>query len=128
MTKNVAEKILTPAQRRAIEHLLTAQNAREAAKLAGVNPRTLYRWMQEPAFVAALREAESEAIAALSRSLVALGESATAALNDALDKKQKITVRLRASEIVIGNLLRLRELVDLEERLSKLEQMTNGNN
>lgn len=120
--KDIAtEKSLTPSQRKAIESLLTAGNVTAAAQTAGVNRGTIYRWMDDSFFVTALREAESEAVAGLSRSLAGLGESAAAALRDALDASQKVTIRLRASEIVIANLLRIRELVDIESRLQALE-------
>lgn len=122
MTENEMEKKLSPRQLRAIQALLTAGNAAAAAAQAEIAPSTLYRWMREEPFVNALRVAEAEAIEGLSRSLAGLGESATAALRDALDASQKITIRLRASEVVIGNLLKIRELVDIEQRLLALEQ------
>lgn len=122
MSENVTEKNLTPGQLKAIDALLTTGSPSEAATAAGVNRRTLYRWQKEPAFVAALREAEQDAVTGLSRALSGLGDSAAQALRDALSSHQKITVRLRASEIVIGNLLRIRELVDLEERIAALER------
>ena len=122
MTENVTEeKDLSPGQLKAIEALLTCGNAVAAAKAAGVARRTLYRWMQDPLFVDALRAAEADAVKGLSRLLAGLGESAGLALSDALAPGQKITVRLRAAEIVFGNLLRLRELVDLEARITALE-------
>lgn len=122
MTEQETEKkLLTPGQRRAIEALLTSGNVTAAALAAGVVRGTLYRWMADESFIAELRQAEAEALAGLSRSLAGLGDSAAAALRDALGSHQKITVRLRASEIVIANLLRLRELVDIEERLRRLE-------
>lgn len=128
MSENATKKTLTPAQRRCIEALLTAPSATEAAKMVGIHRRTLYRWLRDPVFVAALREAEGEAVATLSRTLAGLGEDAAAALRDALKPGQKMSIRLRASEVVIGNLLRIRELVDLENRLTKLEAQANENN
>lgn len=115
------EKTLTGPQLRAIDALLTSGNIGEAAIAAGVNRRTLDRWRREDAFVAALREAEADAVAGLSRNLAGLGDGAAAALRDALDSGEKMSTRLRAAEIVIGNLLKLRELVELEERIGALE-------
>jgi hypothetical protein len=93
----------------------------QVCALAGVNRATLYKWQANEAFAAALREAEAEAVAALSRALAGLGDAAAAALRDALGPGQKITVRLRAAEIVTDRLLKIRELVSLEERLAALE-------
>lgn len=121
MPDETTEKKLTPAQRKAIEALLVSGNTTEAAKAAGVNRVTLYRWRNDPAFAEALRDAEAEALAGLSRSLAGLADGVAAALRDALAPGQKISVRLRASEIVIDRLLRLRELVEVERRLAVLE-------
>lgn len=122
MTEITTEKKLTPAQRKAIETLLTSGDVSQAALAAGVNRATLYIWRRQPHFQDALKEAEAEAVEGLSRALAGLGDSAAQALRDALEPGNKITTRLRASEIVISNLLRLRELVDIEERLAALER------
>ena len=121
MSDNGTQKTLQPAQRKAIEALLTCGNVASAALAADVGRTTIYRWMKEDYFIAELRTAEQEAVAGLARALAGLGDGAAEALRDALKPDQKITVRLRASEIVTANLLRLRELVTLEERLAALE-------
>lgn len=122
MTEIATEKKLSPAQRKAIECLLTTGNITAAALAADVNRNTLYRWMRDETFAAELQTAEAEAVQGLSRVLAGLGDSAAAALKDALDSGQKITVRLRAAEIVTDRLLKIRELVELEQRIAALEQ------
>ncbi|MEZ4614084.1 MAG: hypothetical protein R2867_01020 [Caldilineaceae bacterium] len=112
---------MTPQQRKAIESLLTQGNAVAAAEAAGIHRTTLYRWMKDQAFVDALADAEAEAVKGLSRNLAGLGALATDALRDALERHQKITVRLRAAEVVTDRLLKIRELVDIEQRLEELE-------
>ena len=55
-------KKLGRKQEAAVLALLSSRNVEEAARVAGVNPRTLYRWQKEPEFDAAYREAtETEA-------------------------------------------------------------------
>lgn len=115
-------KELTTQQRQALEALLQAGSLTDAAKQAGVNRVTLYRWLQDATFQAALRSAESEALAALSRRLVVMGDAAAAALSDALAPERDIRDRLRAAQIVLDNLLKLKELLDFEQRLAALEQ------
>ena len=105
MIENETPKKISPSQRKGIEALLTEGSLLAAAEAAGVTRGTLYRWLKDPAFTEALRAAEAEAIAALSRSLAGLGESAAAAFRDALDPGQKITVRLRAAEALTDRLL-----------------------
>jgi phage terminase small subunit len=119
MAQNDTE--LTTNQQRALDALLTTGTITEAAKVAGCGRRTLYRWMAEPSFAAALRAAESDALAALSRRLVTMGEAAAAALTDALAPERDIRDRLRAAEIVLNNLLKIKELLDFETRLRALE-------
>ena len=115
-------KKISPTQRKVIELLLTSSTVGEAAEAARVSRGSVYRWMKDDTFISELRTAEAEAVQGLSRALVGLGEKATKALADALDS-DKIAIRLRASEIVINNLLRLRELVDVEHRLAELEKL-----
>lgn len=120
MNENETQKKLTPAQRLTIEKLLTCGDVQDAATAANVARSSVYRWMKEPVFLAELRTAESAAIAGLSRSLAGLGALAASALRDGLSDP-KMTIRLRSAEVVIGNLLKLRELVDIETRIAALE-------
>ncbi len=113
---------LTPKQRRAVRALLAAPDVTTAAKETGVSRDTLYRWLAEPAFVAALREGEAVALAAVSRSLVRLAERAAATLEGAMtDEVVPAATRVRAADAVLGRLLQVRELVTLEARVRELE-------
>jgi transposase-like protein len=120
------EKKLTPQRRRAIEALLTNGNVSQAADDAGVHRSTLYKWMADHEFRSALHDAEAEAVRNLSRTLAGLAAGAAAAFRDGLHESQDIKIRLRAAEAVASNLLRLRELVAFEERLSALEAAQRG--
>lgn len=122
MNEKQTEKRLTPGQRKAVETLLTTGNVTEAALSAGCHRSTLYKWMDDETFTTALAEAEAEAVRSLSRNLAGLGDLATTALRAALGADQKMTVRLRAAEIVTDRLLKIRELVEFEQRLSALEK------
>lgn len=119
-------KLLSAQQRRAVEALLTHGTVKAAAEAAGVTRKTMYRWQGTPEFIAAVKEAEAAAIEELSRALTGLGREALQALRDALAPTQRMNHRLRAAEIALGNLLRVRELVEIEERLARLEAMSNG--
>lgn len=126
----MAEKVtknLSPKQLKTIETLLTNGSVDSAATAAGVSRNSIYKWFKDETFVSELRKAEAEALTSLSRSLVGLGDKATEALRAALDDI-KPSVRLRAAEIVLGNLLRLRELVDIESRLTALEKNYENSN
>ena len=64
-------------QEEAIAALLSQRNVEEAARLAGVGVRTLYRWMKEPAFDTAYREAKR---AAFSQAIARLHQMSSAAV------------------------------------------------
>ena len=129
MSEKVTPKI-TPKQRKAIESLMANANVLEAAKAARVSRQTIYRWMNtDQAFQQALCRAETEALTGLSRSLVALGVKATQTLEQTLsDQGSSAGARVRAADIILGRLLQLRELVSLEERISRLEQQIESKN
>jgi hypothetical protein len=104
----------------AVLALLTEGDASKAAAVAGVSRQSLYRWMKAPAFAAALRTAETEALRGLSRRLAGLGDAAADALQDALDEGQPIGIRLRAADLVTARGPALAEVTDLIERLEAL--------
>ena len=115
-------EMVTPRQRKAIEALLTCGNVTQAAEAAGVTRNTLYRWFKQEPFKVALAAAEGEAMQALSRTLVRLGDKAGAVLEGVLtDKEAGDPVRLRAVAILLQNLVKLREAGALEERIAALE-------
>ncbi len=115
---------LTPRQQRALQALLSASSLGEAARLAGVHRRTLWRWLRQERFRAALAEAEKEALESLERTLVRLGEKAAATLAAAMDNpKASDAARVRAADVVLSRLLQLRELVALDRRVARLEQL-----
>lgn len=122
-----ATETLTPEQLKALTALLEHGDKSKAAKAAKVSRTTLYRWMnQDPAFQAALDAATRQALKEFSLTLTRLAAKAAQALDDALGSGQEMRDRLRAADIVTGRLLAVRELVDLEERLKRLEAMAHG--
>lgn len=116
---------LAPSKRRAIDALLLTGRIGEAAEAVGISRSTLGRWLRDPVFRQALREAEAAALDELQRRLVALGGSAADALAAAL-KHDDVRIKLRAADVTLTRLLQLRELVDLEERLARLEAQAQG--
>jgi hypothetical protein len=117
----------TPRQRKAIEALLTTGDKSAAARAAQVRRSTIYRWLRQPHFQAALAEAEAEALVSLSRTLVRLGDKAGRTLESAMDDPDAaLSHRIRAADIVLSRLLQLRELVDLEARVCELERKLAG--
>ena len=123
MTRNVTNTEITPKQRKAVEALLVTGDVSAAAKETGVSRESLYRWLKQPIFLEAVREAEARALDELSRLLVRLGRSAATTLAKAMnDAETPAATRVRAADVVLARLLQLRELATLEARVADLER------
>src|SRR3712207_2008767 len=114
---------LSPKQRKAVEALLTTGEVKAAAAEAGIHRDTLHRWLKDPVFLGAVRQAEAAALDELSRLLVRLGRTAVATIAKAMsDSGTPVATRVRAADVALGRLLQLRELAQLEARVQALEQ------
>jgi hypothetical protein len=117
---------LTLKQQQAVNLLIGGRNAAQTARELGLHENTLYKWNKLPEFQDALKQAEREAMRAVSISLLGLAEKATDTLNGVMDKDSaRDSSKVRAADIVLGRLLQTRELLELEERISKLEERLN---
>jgi transposase-like protein len=109
----------------AVAALLTQRNVEEAAKAVGISTRTLLRWMKEPEFQAAYREARrtaySQAVARLQQGATA---AATTLLKVMLDQTTPASVRVRAAECVMNHSSKAIEIEDVEARVAELERAT----
>jgi hypothetical protein len=124
-TNRTLESSLSPKQRRAVTALLATGEVTAAAKEAQVSKDSLYRWLKQPLFLQAVREAEAAALDELSRLLVRLGRTAAATLAKAMsDPTVPWATRVRAADASLGRLLQLRELATLEARVTELEHLS----
>jgi transposase-like protein len=118
---------VTPKQRKAIAALLSSRTIQDAAKAAKVSERTLYRWMNNPDFRAALADAESDAIDQATRRLIDLQDAAIDALKSLLtNKKASPWVKLQAAQMVLNSVPKRREQNKVESELEELEVLVNG--
>lgn len=125
-TKGNPEELTTP-KRRAIAALLSTRNVLEAARAAHVGERTLHRWLCEPVFRAAVLEAEGAAIDQAARRLIGMQDGAIDTLSELLDDVgTPAAVKLRTAQAILDYLLRLRELRNVEQRLTDLEAAIYG--
>ena len=114
---------LTSRQRRGVTALLNERDLKTAAERVQVSERTLYRWLETPGFVAALRAAEGDALDAAARRLLTLQDPAISVITWVMaEKSNSAGVRLKAAQMVLDYLLKLRELRTLELRLEALEK------
>jgi len=124
MSENVS---LTPRQKRAVAALIQARTIAEAAEIASVSERQLFRWMHEPVFLLELRAAEGEAISEAVRSLIVDLRANHDFMRTTRDDPNEVSaIRLRAAMALDGSLLKWREFENVEERLNALESEVFG--
>ncbi len=107
----------------AILALLSQRSVEEAARVAGVGARTLYRWMKEPEFDAAYRDAKR---AVFSQSIARLHQLTSAAVTTLgkamLDPNSPPATKVRAADSILDHTAKAIELEDFEARLAELER------
>ena len=107
----------------AIAALLSHRSIEDAAREVGVSANTLLRWMKEPEFQAACREARRTVFShAIGRLQDAAGAAATTLLKIMVDLSTPAGTRLRAIEIVLEQAAKAGEMEDLDDRVARLEQ------
>jgi hypothetical protein len=123
MAENGAQlKELTSAQRKGIAALLKERNIEAAAKASQISERTLWRWLSEDHFKAALAAEETALIDFAVRQLLQLQQGAIGILAKVLaDPKTPASVKVRAALGMLDITVKLRELRNVEERLCALE-------
>jgi AcrR family transcriptional regulator len=123
MRRSETDSKLTSRQAKALEALISETSVQGAADAAGVSRATLYRWLREETFAAALREARARIFESLLTDLHAIGRLAIDALREVLeDKKANPSTRVKASLGALSVIIRAREIIETEERLRELEE------
>jgi hypothetical protein len=116
-----SESGITTKQHKAIAALLSERTIGAAAKKAGIAERTLYTWMNEPAFRAALRDVEKSMLESVTRRL-SVGQSAALDTLETLITKAKHESTRRQAAIDWLNLsLKFIDVLNIDERLTALE-------
>jgi len=114
-------------QEAAVLALLSAKNAEDAARAAGVTPRTLYRWQKEPIFDAACRAAKRAAFRQTIGRLQHLSSAAVSTLGKVmLDPATPAATKVRAADSILDHTIRAMEDEDILARLAALEEAAEG--
>jgi len=110
--------------------LVCGASVEAAARKAGIPRRTAYRRLKDPRFIKRFQEARAEVTKRTSALLSAGSLEATKALMELISHKSPPATRLGAARAIIELGTKLREMVELEERLQALEERleANGNN
>ena len=129
-SENVRETArLSAKQQRAIEALLSGATKGDAAATAGVNPRTLNRWINEDVlFWDTLQGESKKTVFDATRRLTAAMETAVTVMTEVMeDASAPAAVRLRAAQVVTETAVKLIETTDILRRLDELETRVTGN-
>ena len=118
---------LTPKRRRFVAALMSSRTRAAAARVAGISEKTAERWVKDAAIKAALAEAQSGALTQVTRQLVDAMTKALETLESVhLDSDNAASARVSAARAILDGGLKYVELVDLTERVAKLEGVVNG--
>jgi len=111
-------------QAAAIAALLSQRTIEEAARVAAVGARTLFRWLEMPEFREAYLQARRQAVGQASARLQqATGAAVSVLLTLMLDSHAPAASRVRAAHSVLDLSAKALELEDLEVRLQRLEEI-----
>jgi transposase len=114
---------LTGKQNRAIAALLAHRTIEEAAKGIGISSRTIYRWLESNGFRQALLQAEGRVVDEAARRLIGGKDVALDTLAELMESAESESVRRQAASNWLEQLIRIRELRNIEKRLSALEEV-----
>ncbi len=113
---------LSAKQQRAILALLSEPGIDAAARKAGVNPATLWRWQRQPHFREALAEARRQAFSQATTRLAAVAAQAAEELYSIVrSPTAPPAARVSAARAILENARQTLELDDLAERLTAVE-------
>ncbi len=113
---------LTAKQQRAIKALLDEPTTKAAAESAKVGETTLHRWLNDPAFSSAYREARGRLLETTLTRLQQVSGKAVDTLETVMtDEAAKGSERVSAAKAVLEMTLKAREVLETEERLRALE-------
>lgn len=115
-------------QEAAIAALLTQPTVEKAARVAGIGPRTLSRWLRVPEFVEAYRRARLDASSPTLALLQKGSPNAVAILHNAMaDRNTPAAVRVRAADCFLNHAMKARQIDAVEARAAAAPSDTDLN-
>ena len=115
---------LTRNQKRAIKALMQYPTVDQVAGVIGVNPRTIHRWLDLPDFRRELASSEGASLDRVTRRLLMLSDKAINSIEDIIDYPDQpgASNKRLAAQAILDQVVKLRELRNVESRLSDLEK------
>jgi transposase-like protein len=110
-------------QEEAVAALLTQRNIDEAAKSVGIASNTLLKWMKQPEFDKAYRDARRAAFGqAVARLQQGTAAAPTTLLKTMIEPGTPASVRVRAAEAIFNHAAKAIEIEDIDARVTELER------
>ncbi len=118
----ISQAQLSPRQERAIIEILAAPSLEEARRRVHASKSAFYGWLKDAGFKAELkRQREAMTAQAFERLQAGLARAVDKLL-DLLEKGKEQT-QLRSAQTILDQSLKVKELQELEERLSAVESV-----
>jgi len=114
-------KKLTPKQIHFLQNYFLSGSIEEACRKTGVSRQIYYEWLSNPEFKKALEDSRQNYLNLVMGEIEKSIEGAIRVLRDALNDKSGY-IRLRAAQLILDYSLKLRERLELEERIKKIEE------
>jgi hypothetical protein len=113
---------LTEDQERILQAVLSSQTMGQAAEALDISRRNLYRMLDAPELVAALRRARGQMLEQAISKLQGEAAGAVETLGEILrDKQATAASRVRAAEKILEFALRGSEMLDVQAQLEELQ-------
>jgi hypothetical protein len=112
---------LTPTQELAAEAIAAGEYEYIAARRAGVNDRTIRRWLSNPAFTRHVKYLRSRSTDRVVGRLAAMSGEAMETMYRIMREAPRISDRLRAAEDILDMLFKAEALEEQAERIGELE-------
>ena len=104
-----------------IVSLACGASVETAAQKAGLSARTVYRRLADPQFQAQVNDVRADMLRRAAAMLTAAGMAAIKTFTSLQESAQSESVRLGAARSIIELGCKLREMVELTERMAQLE-------
>jgi hypothetical protein len=115
-------------QEAAIVALLSHRSIEDAARAVEIGPATLHRWLKDPLFKEAYRQARRDAFSQChARLQSATSAAASTLMKMMVDAAAPPAAKIRAAIAILDHASRAFEIEDLESRISELEKHNQNN-
>lgn len=111
------------SQQKAIPYLLSCKSYAQAAKEIGISENQIYDWLRDPAFKSELEKQRNQVTEDAINILKINTTKAAGALSELLDSSNEIVKRGAANDI-LNHVVKFKEMQEIENRITHLEETT----